>query len=289
MCAVFTVWCKERNFYLSVMMETDIDSLKPVIQISGLNKFYGTKQVLKDINLSIYAGQVIGYIGPNGAGKSTTVKILCGLISEFEGSVLVNGVNIQEDAVAVKKMIGYVPELADLYEVLTPVEFLELMAGLYQLEPSVSGPRILKMLAAFGLGGHLDQRMDTFSKGMRQKVLLISGLIHNPSIIILDEPLSGLDANSVIIVKELINKLAKEGKTIFYCSHMMDVVEKVSDRIVLISQGSILADGSFESLQEMMGKGSLESIFAQLTSTDNLHDTATELMDAFREEGGIHE
>ncbi|WP_290799389.1 ABC transporter ATP-binding protein [Flavihumibacter sp. UBA7668] len=271
------------------MMQADNDSTKPVIELIGLNKSYGTRQVLCDINLSIYAGQVIGYIGPNGAGKSTTVKILCGLISDFEGTVLVNGVNIQQDPVAVKKMIGYVPELADLYEVLTPLEFLELMAGLYQLDPAVSKLRILKMLQAFGLGGNLDQRMDTFSKGMRQKVLLISGLIHNPSIIILDEPLSGLDANSVIIVKELINKLAKEGKTIFYCSHMMDVVEKVSDRIVLINQGSILADGSFESLQEMMGKGSLESIFAQLTSTDNLRDTASEIMDAFRQEGGIHE
>ncbi|WP_366206985.1 ABC transporter ATP-binding protein [Flavihumibacter sp. CACIAM 22H1] len=226
---------------------------------------------------------------PNGAGKSTTVKILCGLIADFDGEVLVNGINIQQNPVAVKKMIGYVPELADLYEVLTPVEFLELMAGLYQLEPAISSARIEKMLQAFGLGNHQHQRMDSFSKGMRQKVLLISGLLHNPSIIILDEPLSGLDANSVIIVKELISQLAEQGKTIFYCSHMMDVVEKVSDRIVLINQGSILADGSFEELQQLMGKGSLETIFAQLTATDNLRDAAAELLEAFRNEGEHHE
>jgi ABC-2 type transport system ATP-binding protein len=289
MCALFTVWCKERNFYLSEMTETGIESVNPVIRIRGLSKSYGTKQVLNNIDLAIYPGQVIGYIGPNGAGKSTTVKILCGLISDFEGEVLVNGVNIQQDPVAVKKMIGYVPELAELYEVLTPLEFLELMAGLYQLDPAVSGPRMEKMLLAFGLGANMQQRMDTFSKGMRQKVLLIAGILHDPSIIILDEPLSGLDANSVIIVKELISRLAKEGKTIFYCSHMMDVVEKVSDRIVLINQGSILADGSFEMLQQQLGAGSLERIFSQLTATDNLSDTASELMGAFRREEGTHE
>lgn len=270
-------------------MEEGIQRTNPVIQISGLYKSYGNKEVLKDINLSILPGQVIGYIGPNGAGKSTTVKILCGLISDFTGEVLVNGVNIQSDPIAVKKMIGYVPELADLYEVLTPVEFLEMMAGLYELEPELSRVRIEKMLQAFDLGASMHQRMDTFSKGMRQKVLLISGLLHDPSIIILDEPLSGLDANSVIIVKELISRLAKEGKTIFYCSHMMDVVEKVSDRIVLISNGSILADGSFSSLQKQLGEGSLERIFSQLTATDNLSDTALELMEAFRKEGGIRE
>ncbi len=271
------------------MTETGIESVNPVIRIRGLSKSYGTKQVLNNIDLAIYPGQVIGYIGPNGAGKSTTVKILCGLISDFEGEVLVNGVNIQQDPVAVKKMIGYVPELAELYEVLTPLEFLELMAGLYQLDPAVSGPRMEKMLQAFGLGANMQQRMDTFSKGMRQKVLLIAGILHDPSIIILDEPLSGLDANSVIIVKELISRLAKEGKTIFYCSHMMDVVEKVSDRIVLINQGSILADGSFEMLQQQLGAGSLERIFSQLTATDNLSDTASELMGAFRREEGTHE
>lgn len=271
------------------MMEPGIDSMKPVIEISGLYKSYGTKQVLKDIHLTVYPGQVIGYIGPNGAGKSTTVKILCGLISDFEGTVLVNGINIQQDPVAVKKMIGYVPELAELYEVLTPVEFLELMAGLYQLDASVSGPRIERMLTSFGLGPNLHQRMDTFSKGMRQKVLLVSGLLHNPDIIILDEPLSGLDANAVIIVKELIHQLAREGKTIFYCSHMMDVVEKVSDRIVLIDQGIIIADGSFASLQETMGQESLESIFAQLTATDNLRTAASELVQAFRQDGGSNE
>jgi len=127
----------------------------------------------------------------------------------------------------------------------------------------------------------MDQRMDTFSKGMKQKVLITSGLLHNPEVIFLDEPLSGLDANSVIIIKELIDKLAKGGKTIFYCSHMMDVVEKVSDRIVLINEGSVVADGTFEELKQNQDKNSLEQIFAGLTASESMHEASDKLMNAF--------
>jgi ABC-2 type transport system ATP-binding protein len=255
--------------------------MQPVIQLSNVFKNYGEKSVLKGINLSINAGQIIGYIGPNGAGKSTTVKILCGLISDYEGTVTVAGINLKEDPLAVKRKIGYVPELAELYDVLTPVEFLGLMAELYDLPKTIADERIRKMLTAFGLEPNMNQRMDTFSKGMKQKVLITSGLLHNPDIIILDEPLSGLDANSVIIVKDLINKLARDGKTIFYCSHMMDIVEKVSDRIILINEGQVVADGSFAELQQQQGNESLEKIFAHLTSTSAAGEAANDLMNAF--------
>ena len=255
--------------------------MNPVISLSNVYKSYGTKQVLKGINLSIYPGQVIGYIGPNGAGKSTTVKILCGLISDYEGEVTIEGINLKDDPIAVKAKIGYVPELAELYDVLTPSEFLGFMAELYNMPKEMATDRIGKMLSAFGLEANMHQRMDTFSKGMKQKVLITSGLLHNPDIIILDEPLSGLDANSVIIVKDLISKLAKEGKTIFYCSHMMDVVEKVSDRIILINEGTVIADGSFEELQQQQGNQSLEKIFAHMTAKESLSDAADQLMNAF--------
>lgn len=255
--------------------------MNPVISIRNLQKNYGSKQVLKGISLDVYPGQVLGYIGPNGAGKSTTVKILCGLLPDYEGEVTIKGVNLKQQPLQVKQWIGYVPELAELYDVLTPVEFLEFTGSLYGLEAAVCRERIDRMLSAFGLTGQMNQRMDSFSKGMRQKVLLASGLLHNPDIIILDEPLSGLDANSVIIVKELISKLAKDGKTIFYCSHMMDVVEKVSDRIILIDQGQVIADGSFEELKQQQGNKSLEQIFAGLTAHDSLSQAADELMRAF--------
>lgn len=255
--------------------------MDPVISLRNVYKSYGSKQVLKGINLEVYPGQVIGYIGPNGAGKSTTVKILCGLISDYEGEVIVDGINLKEDPVAAKARIGYVPELAELYEVLTPVEFLTFMAELYNVPAAQAAERIEKMLTAFSLHDQMHNRMDTFSKGMKQKVLISSGLLHNPGIIILDEPLSGLDANSVIIIKDLISRLAKEGKTIFYCSHMMDVVEKVSDRIVLINEGAVLADGTFEELKQQLGDQSLEKIFAHLTSKESLTDAADQLMNAF--------
>ena len=255
--------------------------MQPIISLQSVHKSYGTKQVLNGINLTIHAGQVIGYIGPNGAGKSTTVKILCGLIDDYEGTVEVAGINLRDDLLAVKRKIGYVPELAELYDVLTPREFLTLMSELYELPEATAQERILKMLQALGLEGQIDQRMDTFSKGMKQKVLIISGILHNPDIIILDEPLSGLDANSVLIIKDLISKLASEGKTIFYCSHMMDVVEKVSDLIVLIHQGTVIAQGTIQELQAQSGNNSsLEKIFAQLTSNDTMGHAASDLIQA---------
>ncbi|MEI6062328.1 MAG: ABC transporter ATP-binding protein [Bacteroidota bacterium] len=253
--------------------------MEPVISMRNLYKNYGSKQVLNNITIDIFPGQVIGYIGPNGAGKSTTVKILCGLISDFTGQVFVKGIDIRQNPVAVKSVIGYVPELAELYDVLTPREFLSLVGALYNFSHTVIRERGEGMLDAFGLAGNMDQRMDTFSKGMKQKVLITSGLLHNPDILVLDEPLSGLDANSVIIVKELISKLAGNGKTIFYCSHMMDIVEKVSDRIILINEGSVVADGSFNELKQKQGDGSLEQIFARLTSGEYMSEASGKLMD----------
>ena len=253
--------------------------MEPIISIRNLYKSYGSKQVLNNITIDILPGQVIGYIGPNGAGKSTTVKILCGLISDFSGQVTIKGMDIKQNQVAVKSIIGYVPEMAELYDVLTPNEFLTLVGALYNLPPAVVSERAEGMLEAFGLAGNMNQRMDTFSKGMKQKVLITSGLLHNPDIIILDEPLSGLDANSVIIVKELISKLADSGKTIFYSSHMMDIVEKVSDRIILINEGSVVADGTFEELKQKQGDNSLEQIFSRRTASESMSEASGKLMD----------
>jgi ABC-2 type transport system ATP-binding protein len=252
----------------------------PLIQIRNLSKFYGSKQVLKNLSLDIYPGQVIGYIGPNGAGKSTTVKILTGLIPDFEGEVLVDGLSMAKDPQEIKKLFGYVPENAEIYDVLTPMEYLDFIGKLYGMEENLLDDRIKKLIAAFGLSVNINDRMDTFSKGMKQKILLISGIIHNPKIIILDEPLSGLDANAVIMIKELIMRLSKEGKTIFYCSHMMDVVEKVSDRILLINKGEIIADGTFESLKQNHSD-TLERIFSKLTGREDQASEADAIINAF--------
>lgn len=254
--------------------------MQPIITISNLSKQYGSKTVLNNINLEIYPGQIIGYIGPNGAGKSTTVKILTGIIQDYTGDVNVAGKNLRDNVLEVKRTIGYIPELAELYDLLTPREYLTFIGKLYDLSDEVIEDRSRKMLDSFGLLPNIDQRMDSFSKGMRQKVLISSGLLHNPSIVILDEPLSGLDANAVILVKELLQVLKQEGKTIFYCSHMMDVVEKVSDRIVLIDKGNIIANGTIEELRNNT-QDSLEQIFSKLTSTDDLSQRADEFASVF--------
>ncbi|MEC3878938.1 ABC transporter ATP-binding protein [Parapedobacter sp. 10938] len=260
-----------------------MEETQPIISITGLEKWYGSKHILKGIDLDIYPGQIIGYIGPNGAGKSTTVKILCGLIADFKGTVTVDGIDLRADALAVKAKIGYVPENAELYDVLTPLEYLDFVGKLYGMEALTIRSRAERLLASFGLGDRLHTRMDTFSKGMRQKVLLIAGIIHNPRIIMLDEPLAGLDANAVITVKEMISLLAKEGKTIFYCSHMMDVVEKISDRILLINDGAIVADGTFDSLKHEHGE-TLERVFSRLTGRADADNDAAQIISALDEQ-----
>lgn len=256
--------------------------MKPIITIRNLSKTYGEKRALNNINLDVYSGQIIGYIGPNGAGKSTTVKVLCGIIQDYEGEVTVADINLKENVLDVKKKIGYIPELSEMYDLLTPCEYLSFIGKLFHLEDAVIESRSQKMLESFGLSANMDQRMDSFSKGMRQKVLIISGLLHNPQIVILDEPLSGLDANAVIMVKDLLQVLKAEGKTIFYCSHMMDVVERVSDRIVLIDKGTIIADGTIEELRKD-SNDSLETIFAKLTSTGDSMERAGSFASAFKD------
>lgn len=250
-----------------------------IIQIQNLQKRYDTNLVLKGINLQIDAGQIVGYIGPNGAGKSTTIKILCGITSDFEGEVSVLGIDVRKNPIEVKQKIGYIPELAALYEVLTPVEYLRFSGKLYNMEDAVITKKTMELLRLFDLHEKADSRMTAYSKGMKQKVLLISGLLHNPEIIFLDEPLSGLDANAVILVKEILSQLKKAGKTIFYSSHIMDVVEKISDRIVIIDKGEVIADGSFESLKANAHMGSLENIFTSLTGVTEQHQsTANEFI-----------
>jgi len=244
----------------------------PLISIRNLKKSYGTgasvNEVLKGIDLEIFPGQIIGYIGPNGAGKSTTVKILCGIIPDFEGEIEVHGLDLRTQSFEIKKRIGYVPEIGALYDLLTPNEYLSFIGNLYGIDEHVLLTRIGHLLIFFGMEKHADQRMDTFSKGMKQKILIISGIINNPDILFLDEPLSGLDANAVILVKELLMRLAAEGKTIFYSSHLMDVVEKISDRVILINNGVVVADGSFETLKTE-NAGTLEKLFAQLTGNES--------------------
>ena len=256
--------------------------MNDIITLTNLHKYYGGTHVLKGINLSFSQGQVIGYIGPNGAGKSTTIKIITGIIPDFEGEVKVFGLDVTKQSLEIRQRIGYIPENAALYDLLTPKEYLDFIGRLYQMEQSVIAKKSMELLRLFELDDKAGMRMSGFSKGMRQKVLLISGLIHNPEIIFLDEPLSGLDANAVILVKEILAQLKQAGKTIFYSSHIMDVVEKISDRIVIINKGVVVADGSFTELKERASSGSLEAVFTELTGNTAHQSIAGEFIDILK-------
>lgn len=248
-----------------------------ILEMINLKKNYGNKEVLKGINLKVKKGEIIGYIGANGAGKSTTVKIILGLIEDYEGDVILFSENIKNGDGEYKKRIGYVPEIADLYESLTAMEYLTFIGELYGVEVNSLEKRAKSLMELLGISQCINTRISACSKGMKQKILLISSLIHNPDILFWDEPLSGLDANTVMIVKELMSSLAAQGKTIFYSSHIMDIVEKLSNRIVLLNKGSIVADGTFEELQKSSDEGTLEEIFNQLTGFNNHKEIANKI------------
>ncbi|WP_130806339.1 ABC transporter ATP-binding protein [Senegalia massiliensis] len=253
--------------------------MENIIEIRNLNKYYGTNRVLKDINLDIKKGEIIGYIGANGAGKSTTVKIMLGLVEEYSGNVEIFGENIVENPVDYKKRIGYVPETADMYENLTAREYLTFIGSLYGMAYSEADKKAQKLMDLFSIKDVYDGRINSFSKGMKQKVLIISSIINDPDILFLDEPLSGIDANSVLVFKEVLKELAKKGKTIFYSSHIMEVVEKLSDRIILLNDGEIVADGNMETLNTELKEGSLEQIFNKLTGFNEHENIAKEIVD----------
>ncbi len=255
-----------------------------ILSLQGLSKNYGSKNVLNGIDLTVYSGQIIGYIGPNGAGKSTTIKIILGLEGDYSGKVEIFGETLTEDNYHYKRKIGYVPEIAELYDNLTAREYLTFIGELYGMDLQAADEKAWKLMRVFGLEAVYNSRIASFSKGMRQKVLIISSLLHNPDLLFLDEPLSGLDANSVMVFKEILAILAAEGKTVFYSSHIMDVVEKISNRIILINDGKIVADGSFQELKAQNTEGSLEQIFNQLTGFNEYKTIAEEFVSIVQEE-----
>ncbi|MBU6135827.1 ABC transporter ATP-binding protein [Clostridium tertium] len=254
-----------------------------ILEIIDLKKSFGEKKVLKGINLKINKGSIIGYIGPNGAGKSTTVKIIMGLVTGYTGEIRIFGEDISKDDGSYKKKIGYVPEVPEIYDSLTGKEYLTFIAQLYDIDYDKADDKARKLMDILGIADVYEKRISSYSKGMKQKLILISSLIHDPEILFLDEPLSGLDANSVMIIKEILSYLAKEGKTIFYSSHIMEVVEKISDRIILINNGEIVADGNFEELKSNYKESSLESIFNEVTGFHQYKELAENFISVVKE------
>jgi ABC-2 type transport system ATP-binding protein len=255
---------------------------QPIVEFDRVVHRYDRTEVLHEISFTLAKGEIVGLLGPNGAGKSTTIKIIAGILAPSLGRVSVAGLPLPERAVDVKQHIGYVPEAAILFESLTGQEFLELSGRLHDVEEDTLQSRIATVLETFGLSSDGSRRLDGYSKGMRQKILLGAAILHNPDLILLDEPLSGLDVNAAIMIKDLIAALASDGKTILYSSHVLDVVEKICDRVLIIHQGNLIANGSSDELKASTHQSSLEDVFRQLTDSDGVNPGVARIMEALR-------
>jgi ABC-2 type transport system ATP-binding protein len=243
-----------------------------------LMKCYTSVPAVSDVSFSLNSGEVLGCLGPNGSGKSSTVRMLIGLSEPTRGEVLFCGKSIQLDLVGYRKLLGYVPEEANLYPFLSGSEYLELVGTLRGMKALILAKRIDAMLELFSLHPHRHSAIGSYSKGMRQRILLIAALLHDPELLVLDEPLSGLDVTSALIVKNLIKLLGERGKAVFYCSHVLEVVEKVCSHVMILQKGRVLASGSALDLQHAAGQSNLEHAFMHLVEDRDTHQTAREIV-----------
>jgi len=253
-----------------------------MIEVRDVTKRYGGLVAVNHANFSVGPGEVLGYLGPNGSGKSTTVKMIVGLMPPSHGIVLYNGVDIQEDLIAYKSQVGYVPEEAHVYTYLTGPEYLRLVGRLRGIPAERLETKINRFLALFGLDTDYHAPLTAYSKGMRQKILLSAALLHNPRVVVLDEPASGLDVSTALVLRTVVKTLAAEQRIIFYSSHELETIEKISTRVIILRSGRIVADDSAARLRELMHLPSLEDVFAQLAVKDNLDQIAEGLMGAIR-------
>ncbi len=249
-----------------------------MLEIQRLTKRYRNAAVVNDVSFSVGAGEVTGYLGPNGSGKSTTVKIITGLIEPTSGKVLLDGKDVRDDLIGFRRRLGYVPEEAILYSYLTGLEYLQLMGQLRGLPLDVVDRKANSLLELLSLGAYRYAPISTYSKGMKQRVLISAALLHDPDVLILDEPLSGIDVTSALLFKHLLKALARQGKTILYISHVLEVVEKVCERVVIIYRGRIMANDSVASLRDLMDVPSLEEIFSQLVEHRDLEALAQDIV-----------
>jgi ABC-2 type transport system ATP-binding protein len=247
-----------------------------------LTKWFGAIRAVSDVTFTVAAGEVLGYLGPNGSGKTTTVGMLTGLVEPSGGAVFFRGVDIAADPVDYRRHIGYVPEEPHLYPYLSGMEYLELVADLHDLEARVSRKRIGALLELFGLETQARAALSSYSKGMRQKVLISAALLHDPSLLIFDEPVSGLDATSALVFRHLLEALAASGKAVMYCSHELDAVEKSCSRVLVLHHGHVVAHDTVEQLRAALAQGSLEAVFQQLVCDIDPAGVARDLVSAMR-------
>jgi len=253
-----------------------------VIEIQNLFFSYYALEALHGISFRVRRGEMVGLLGPNGAGKSTTLKIIAGILPTTRGKVHVDGYPLPEKHLEAKRIIAYLPESPLMYECLSGTEFLELMGRLQGLKEKILQSRIRVLLETFDLHNVRVPRISGYSKGMRQKILLSAALLRDPRVLLLDEPLSGLDVDTSILIKDLLAALAAQGKTILYSSHVLDVVEKVCHRVIVIDHGSLIADAPLEDLKSRTSEKSLEDVFRKLTHSEDTAPKIARVMEALQ-------
>jgi ABC-2 type transport system ATP-binding protein len=251
-----------------------------MLEARGLTKYYSAITGVRDVNFCIRPGAVLGLLGPNGSGKSTTVGMLTGMLEPSGGTVTLNGVNIRTDILAYKRGLGYVPEEAQLYTWMSGAEYLAFGARLRGLAARIAARRVDALLTIFGLQTDRDAPMSAYSKGMRQKILLSAALIHNPSIIILDEPCSGLDVGATLVIRSLVQRLAASGRIVIYSSHELEMVEKVCSEVLILREGRVAAHATTAALREQVHAASLEDAFRALVFTTDVDAVAGEIVEA---------
>lgn len=238
-----------------------------MIEISNVSKSYnkGAVKAVDNLNLKVAKGEIFGFLGPNGAGKTTTIKMIIGLLNPDEGSIMINGADIRKNAIEAKKNIGYVPDNPNLYERLTGTEYLNFMADVYQVPAQQRRERIEHFLDMLELKDAAADLIKSYSHGMKQKIALTGALIHNPAVWILDEPMVGLDPKSAHLLKEQMREHCDKGNTVFFSTHILEVAEKLCDRIGIIHKGRLIASGTMNELRQGDNRESLENIFLELT------------------------
>ena len=232
-----------------------------MLKIEHLTKTYGEKKAVDDLSLHIRPGEIYGFIGHNGAGKTTTIKACCGILQYDSGEILVDGISVREDPLACKAVISYIPDNPDLYEFMTGIQFLNFVADIFGVSAQARQSRIHKYADAFELTADLAQPISAYSHGMKQKLAIISALIHDPKLIIMDEPFVGLDPKASHLLKELMREICRDGGAIFFSTHVLEVAEKLCDKVAIIKNGKLIKSGSME---EVRGDTSLEDVFLEL-------------------------
>jgi ABC-2 type transport system ATP-binding protein len=255
-----------------------------VIEISNLTRQFGNLTAVDELSLRVNDGEIFGLLGPNGAGKTTTVKMIVGMLEPTGGEIRVNGFSVKSDLDKIKSQLGYVPESSALYENLTGREHLDMVCELHHFPYEKKENRIARLIELLRLKDFADERIAGYSKGMKQKLLLAGALIHNPRLLILDEPFSGLDANTVSVFKEVIREFTREGRIVIFCSHILEVVERICTRLVIIDKGKKRAEGTPQDIVQEHNTDSLSAAFSELTGVTDVDEQAHDILRALEGE-----